>query len=94
MEINKSNLDSRESATNNQTKELTLDLPTKFQTQKQPENLDEILTMPKSESDRQLPTNLKQNGAQHLEGAQNEEHESVFFTLQRAFCCLQSRRCS
>lgn len=94
MEINKSNLDSRESATNNQTKELTLDLRTKFETQKQPENLDEILTMPKSESDRQLPTKLKQNGAQHLESAQNEEHKSVFFNLQRAFCCLQSRRCS
>lgn len=91
MEINKSHLDSTESATNNQRKELTLDLPTKYQTQKPPENLDEILTMPKSESDRQLPTNMKPNGAQHLESAQTE---SVFFTIQRAFCCLQSRRYS
>ncbi|KAL1490955.1 hypothetical protein ABEB36_011623 [Hypothenemus hampei] len=64
----------------------------------QTQNLDEILTVGKSDSVvENLPTLLKQNGARLVECSQkgdSNDRSGVFFNFSRAFCCLRTRRSS
>lgn len=65
-------------------------------TTQKPQNLDEIVTMGKSDSELEnIPATIKLNGAQHVECRPSDaEEHGGFFSLSRAFCCLRTTRSS
>ncbi|ENN81961.1 hypothetical protein YQE_01672, partial [Dendroctonus ponderosae] len=79
---------------NGDSQKMAAEEPEAHKPEKKQQNLDEIVTLNKSDSEiEKLPTGFKQNGAQYVECHPNGE-QGAFFSLRRAFCCLRTRRSS